>query len=63
MLCGRYVNEHMLFHWLGEQHSMVLSYSDLSVWCYQCDQYVDNLVSIYTQYVLVYVLHELCFTS
>jgi hypothetical protein len=30
---------------LEEGHLMCLSYSDLSVWCYGCDQYVDNQVS------------------
>ncbi|KAK4306266.1 hypothetical protein Pmani_021889 [Petrolisthes manimaculis] len=44
VLCGRFVNEHMIFHGVTEQHYMVLSYSDLSVWCYACDQYVDNPV-------------------
>lgn len=42
--CSRYVNEHMLFHSLegNEEHRMSLSFSDLSVWCYGCDSYVDN---------------------
>ncbi|GFO21263.1 histone deacetylase 6 [Plakobranchus ocellatus] len=40
--CSRFVNEHMLYHRLETEHNMVLSYSDISVWCYCCDQYVDN---------------------
>ena len=37
----------MLMHGIEEGHLMCLSYSDLSVWCYGCDQYVDNQVSYY----------------
>jgi len=40
--CSRYVNEHMLFHSIATDHKMVLSYADLSVWCYACDSYVHN---------------------
>ncbi|KAL8604378.1 hypothetical protein ACOMHN_028141 [Nucella lapillus] len=42
VFCSRYVKEHMLFHSVGEEHMVVLSYSDLSVWCYACDDYIDN---------------------
>ncbi|XP_078064486.1 protein deacetylase HDAC6-like isoform X2 [Mustelus asterias] len=42
--CGRYVNEHMMIHGLENDHFMVLSYADLSVWCYGCDSYVHNEV-------------------
>ncbi|XP_055910185.1 histone deacetylase 6 isoform X1 [Eupeodes corollae] len=41
-LCGRYVMEHMLYHNLESSHSLALSYSDLSVWCYPCESYIDN---------------------
>ncbi|CAB4055472.1 unnamed protein product [Lepeophtheirus salmonis] len=40
--CGRYVQEHALFHGLEKEHPLTLSFSDLSVWCYVCDSYVDN---------------------
>ncbi|XP_074645716.1 protein deacetylase HDAC6-like isoform X2 [Tubulanus polymorphus] len=40
--CGRYINEHMLMHGLSTDHRVVLSFSDLSVWCYGCDSYVHN---------------------
>ena len=36
----------MLFHSLATDHKMVLSYADLSVWCYACDSYVHNQVSM-----------------
>jgi len=42
--CSRYIGEHQLAHFNETQHAMALSYSDLSVWCYQCDNYVDNEV-------------------
>nr|XP_057940941.1 histone deacetylase 6 [Doryrhamphus excisus]XP_057940942.1 histone deacetylase 6 [Doryrhamphus excisus] len=42
--CGRYVNEHMLMHGVTSQHPVVLSFCDLSVWCYVCEAYVHNQV-------------------
>lgn len=43
VLCGRYVMEHMLYHNLETTHPLALSFSDLSVWCYPCESYVDNI--------------------
>ncbi|XP_034109218.1 histone deacetylase 6 isoform X2 [Drosophila albomicans] len=40
--CGRYINEHMEEHCRREQHPLVLSFSDLSVWCYECSAYIDH---------------------
>ncbi|XP_063548311.1 histone deacetylase 6 [Cydia strobilella] len=40
--CGRSVNAHMESHYASSSHPLVLSLSDLSVWCYECDAYVDN---------------------
>lgn len=34
----------MLFHHLETDHALALSFSDLSVWCYKCDEYIDNAV-------------------
>ncbi|XP_023150929.1 histone deacetylase 6 isoform X2 [Amphiprion ocellaris] len=45
VLCGRYVNEHMVSHGVVSQHPLVLSFSDLSVWCYLCEAYVHNQVT------------------
>ncbi|XP_063863444.1 histone deacetylase 6-like isoform X3 [Scylla paramamosain] len=42
VLCGRFVAEHMLMHGVCEEHHLVLSFSDLSTWCYACDSYVHN---------------------
>ncbi|CAD7949329.1 unnamed protein product [Amoebophrya sp. A25] len=48
--CSRYKNEHALFHYIetmseqenqgAKPHSVSLSFSDLSFWCYMCDSYV-----------------------
>uniref|UniRef100_A0A3B4ZG37 Histone deacetylase 6 n=1 Tax=Stegastes partitus TaxID=144197 RepID=A0A3B4ZG37_9TELE len=42
VFCGRYVNEHMVSHGVVSEHPLVLSFSDLSVWCYLCEAYVHN---------------------
>ncbi|KAL5100879.1 hypothetical protein RYX36_005206 [Vicia faba] len=41
VLCGRFVNRHMLHHFRETNHSVALSFSDLSVWCFSCDAYLD----------------------
>lgn len=40
--CSRYVNGHQVDHHSSNHHPLALSYSDLSVWCFDCDSYVDN---------------------
>ncbi|XP_055609867.1 histone deacetylase 6 isoform X2 [Uranotaenia lowii] len=40
--CGRYINEHAMLHSLEADHALALSFSDLSVWCYRCESYIDN---------------------
>lgn len=42
VLCGRYILQHMLCHHIQTQHPLALSFSDLSVWCYGCEAYIDN---------------------
>uniref|UniRef100_A0A8B9LAX4 Protein deacetylase HDAC6 n=1 Tax=Astyanax mexicanus TaxID=7994 RepID=A0A8B9LAX4_ASTMX len=44
VLCGRFVKEHMVTHGQVSGHPMVLSFADLSVWCYPCESYVHNKV-------------------
>ncbi|KAK7884575.1 hypothetical protein WMY93_027698 [Mugilogobius chulae] len=44
VFCGRYVNEHMVIHGVTDEHPVVLSFADLSVWCYLCESYVHNQV-------------------
>ena len=40
----RYVNGHQVEHYSQSCHPLALSFSDLSVWCFDCDSYVDNQV-------------------
>ncbi|XP_039074207.1 histone deacetylase 6 isoform X1 [Hyaena hyaena] len=40
--CGRYISAHMLQHHEGSGHPLVLSYVDLSTWCYNCEAYVHH---------------------
>ncbi len=35
----------MVHHGEEKKHHLVLSYADLSVWCYACDQYIHHQVS------------------
>ncbi|TXG64150.1 hypothetical protein EZV62_011144 [Acer yangbiense] len=44
VLCSRYVNKHMLQHFQQTNHSVALSYSNLSVWCFACNAYLDTQV-------------------
>ncbi|KAK4800818.1 hypothetical protein SAY86_021305 [Trapa natans] len=41
VLCSRFVNKHMLHHYQQTNHCLALSFSDLSVWCFACDAYLD----------------------
>ncbi|VDM96858.1 unnamed protein product [Thelazia callipaeda] len=40
--CSRYIEGHAVHHQIRTRHPMVLSLSDFSVWCYQCESYVHN---------------------
>ncbi|XP_076657244.1 histone deacetylase 6 isoform X2 [Halictus rubicundus] len=40
--CARIVNQHGLLHGEELDHPLALSFSDLSVWCYKCEAYIDN---------------------
>ncbi|KAL8164265.1 UNVERIFIED_CONTAM: hypothetical protein K2H54_048358, partial [Gekko kuhli] len=40
--CGRYINQHMVAHNSESGHPLVLSFEDLSVWCYGCQAYVHH---------------------
>lgn len=41
--CARSINQHGLIHAEEMEHPLALSFSDLSVWCYKCEAYIDNL--------------------
>ncbi|KAI7886399.1 uncharacterized protein EV154DRAFT_485149 [Mucor mucedo] len=38
--CSRYCKGHMKKHVDETDHCVCISFSDLSVWCYQCDNYI-----------------------
>mmetsp|Transcript_18151 Transcript_18151/g.25837 ORF Transcript_18151/g.25837 Transcript_18151/m.25837 type:complete len:120 (-) Transcript_18151:116-475(-) len=40
--CSRYVNGHSLQHATASGHSIAVSLSDLSAWCYECEAYVTH---------------------
>lgn len=44
--CARNINQHALSHYEEVEHQITLSFTDLSVWCYGCEAYIDNPVSI-----------------
>uniref|UniRef100_A0A8D2KSB5 Protein deacetylase HDAC6 n=1 Tax=Varanus komodoensis TaxID=61221 RepID=A0A8D2KSB5_VARKO len=42
--CGRYINQHMVAHNSETGHPLVLSFADLSAWCYECQAYIHHPV-------------------
>ncbi|KAF6170636.1 hypothetical protein GIB67_020198 [Kingdonia uniflora] len=58
VLCSRFVNKHMLEHYQESDHCLALSYSDLSVWCFSCDAYLDAQVILQLRpvYEIAYLL-------
>ncbi|KAJ3401264.1 NAD-dependent protein deacetylase sirtuin-2 [Chytriomyces hyalinus] len=40
--CSRYVNGHMAAHFEETRHAVSLSFTDLSVFCYECDSYITH---------------------
>ncbi|EYU39051.1 hypothetical protein ABFS82_14G104600 [Erythranthe guttata] len=58
VLCSRFVNKHMLQHYQHQQHNLALSFSDLSVWCFSCDAYLDvqAIVPLRPAYETAYIL-------
>ncbi|GMH03106.1 hypothetical protein Nepgr_004945 [Nepenthes gracilis] len=58
VFCSRFVNKHMLEHYHLKGHCLALSYSDLSVWCFICDAYLDAQVicQLRTVYETAYVM-------
>ncbi|XP_076621765.1 histone deacetylase 6 isoform X1 [Colletes latitarsis] len=40
--CARSINQHGVLHVERTEHPLALSFSDLSVWCYSCEAYIDN---------------------
>ena len=42
VFCSRYVQKHMVEHSEEQSHPIALSFSDLSAWCFVCDDYIAN---------------------
>ncbi|XP_028048601.1 histone deacetylase 6 isoform X2 [Monomorium pharaonis] len=40
--CARSINQHAMQHAEEYEHPITLSFSDISVWCYGCEAYIDN---------------------
>jgi uncharacterized UBP type Zn finger protein len=40
--CSRYIKGHMAIHASETKHGLGVSFSDMSVWCYDCNEYIDN---------------------
>lgn len=40
--CGRYANKHMLQHHKDSGHCITISLNDFSIWCYACDDYLEQ---------------------
>ncbi|CAK7330103.1 unnamed protein product [Dovyalis caffra] len=55
---SRFVNKHMLQHFQQTSHCLALSYSDLSVWCFACDSYLDAqlIMQLRPVYETAYIL-------
>lgn len=58
ILCGRYGNQHMMYHFQEhrDKHCLVLGINDLSFWCYGCSQYISHLTieKVYRMYDIVH---------
>ncbi|CAK9298044.1 unnamed protein product [Gordionus sp. m RMFG-2023] len=44
VLCGRFINSHMLEHGQTFNHALTISLSDISCWCYGCQSYIHNII-------------------
>jgi len=40
--CSRYVNGDAKKHFKDSEHSVAISFSDISIWCYSCDDYITH---------------------
>eukprot|EP01138_Halocafeteria_seosinensis_P003217 gb/GECG01003291.1/.p1 GENE.gb/GECG01003291.1/~~gb/GECG01003291.1/.p1 ORF type:complete len:157 (+),score=17.81 gb/GECG01003291.1/:1-471(+) len=60
--CSRYANRHMLEHERQNTHCVAASYVDLSLWCFQCEDYLD-FFSIPVLHEPVRQLHQLKFNE
>jgi len=43
VFCSRYVNSHGVNHYDETGHAILMSFTDLSTWCYLCDYYINDV--------------------
>jgi len=43
VFCSRYVQGHGVQHFNNSGHCILISFSDLSVWCYNCEDYIRHI--------------------
>eukprot|EP00808_Paulinella_micropora_P000746 g32369.t1 len=54
--CGRWARKHFLVHHAQAGHALALGTGDLSIWCYECDSYVDSAAFPVLQ--AIYILYH-----
>ncbi|KAM3728842.1 Histone deacetylase [Dirofilaria immitis] len=47
--CSRYVEGHAVHHQMRTGHSMALSLTDLSVWCYPCESTMQSFQILFSE--------------
>ena len=57
--CARNINQHALTHAGDSSHPVTLSFSDLSVWCYGCEAYIDDPVNTFKSFTFGISLNPL----
>ena len=45
-LCGRYEKKHALAHYEGSKHHISIQSKSLDLWCYSCDQNLQEMADI-----------------
>eukprot|EP00898_Chlorokybus_atmophyticus_P008618 jgi/Chlat1/8758/Chrsp9S08575 len=60
LYCGRYVKGHMLQHFKNQTHPLVFGLRDLSIWCFECSEYLD-VYAIRELHPAYAAMHELRF--
>lgn len=60
--CSRYANRHMVEHHTETTHCIAASFVDLSLWCFECEDYLD-FFSIPALHEAIKQLHQLKFNE
>lgn len=51
--CHRYVKGHMKQHYSETNHCIAISFADLSLWCFECESYIDHRVRLFARLTLL----------